>query len=102
MTRPRSRRVVGSLRDRFGSKRRRSYLEWAAMPGLAPSGSDWWVDDPRWFPEGTPPRAHTAVEILIDGQAAFLAAWQAIRAAKHSVWLVDWSVSVEMPLVRPP
>jgi phosphatidylserine/phosphatidylglycerophosphate/cardiolipin synthase-like enzyme len=70
------------------------------MPERAPAGSDWWVEDPRWFPAGTPPRPDTKVDLLIDGEETFLAAWIAIQQAKHSVWLVDWALSVNMPLVR--
>ncbi len=70
------------------------------MPERAPAGSDWWVEDPRWFPAGTPPRPNTKVDLLIDGEETFLAAWTAIRQAEHSVWLVDWALSVNMPLVR--
>jgi phosphatidylserine/phosphatidylglycerophosphate/cardiolipin synthase-like enzyme len=70
------------------------------MPERAPAGSDWWVEDPRWFPAGTPPRSDTKVDLLIDGEETFLAAWNAIQQAKHSVWLVDWALSVDMPLVR--
>lgn len=92
--------AVAAARERFGSRRRRSYATWGTMPARASSGSTWWADDPQWFPAGAPPRAGSRVEILIDGQETFRAAWEAIQAARHSVWLVDWSMSVDMALVR--
>jgi phosphatidylserine/phosphatidylglycerophosphate/cardiolipin synthase-like enzyme len=92
-------RIAGGLRDRLGSRRRRSHTEWGSFPERAPAGSSWWSDDPQWFPGGTPPR-HASVQPFIDGQELFLAAWQAITEAKHSVWLVDWAMTPDMELVR--
>lgn len=70
------------------------------MPDRPAAGTDWWVDDPHWFPTGTPPRRDTRVDVLIDGEATFRAAWDAISQARHSVWLVDWAMSVDMELIR--
>src|SRR5712692_3956162 len=92
--------IAGSLRDRLGSRRRRGYAAWGPMPERPSAGSDWWVEDPRWFPAGTPPRPSNRVAMLIDGEETFRAAWTAIQQAKHSVWLVDWALSVNMALVR--
>ena len=98
--RPRPRLLIGSVRNQFGSRRRRGYRIWAPLPERAASDAGWWADDPRWFPAGTPPRPNTRVDLLIDGQETFRAAWEAIRRAEHSVWLVDWAMDVEMPLIR--
>jgi phosphatidylserine/phosphatidylglycerophosphate/cardiolipin synthase-like enzyme len=70
------------------------------MPDRPGADTSWWAADPRWFPGGTPPRENARVRILIDGQATFRAAWEAIQAAQESVWLVDWAMSVTMALVR--
>lgn len=96
----RPRRVVGGVRDRAGSRRRRGYATWGQMPDRAESGSAWWADDSYWFPSGTPPRQNSKVQVLLDGEETFLAAWKAISQAKHSVWLVDWAMSTDMELVR--
>lgn len=94
-----TRLLVGSLRDRFGARRRR-HLAWGAMPNPAGAGAGWWAADPQWFPQGTPPRRNTQIEILIDGEETFRAAWRAIQQARHAVWLADWAMNVDMPLVR--
>ncbi|HXT37783.1 MAG TPA: phospholipase D family protein [Chloroflexota bacterium] len=70
------------------------------MPDRPLPDSSWWAVDPQWFPAGTPPRDNARVQILIDGHETFRAAWEAIQAAQESVWLVDWAMSVAMPLVR--
>lgn len=93
-------RLVGSVRNRVGSRRRRSYATWAPMPDRPAAGSSWWADAPWWFPQGTPPRRDTSVEVLIDGEETFRTVWEAIKRARRSVWLVDWSMSITMPLVR--
>jgi len=92
--------AVGAVRERFGSRRRRGYETWGLMPDRPPVDSSWWAADPQWFPAGTPPRDNARVRLLIDGAETFRAAWEAIQAARHSVWLVDWAMSVNMPLVR--
>jgi phosphatidylserine/phosphatidylglycerophosphate/cardiolipin synthase-like enzyme len=84
----------------MGSKGRRGYREWAAMPERLDPDATWWARDPHWFPAGTPPRGDTRVDVLIDGEETFRAAWDAIQNAKHSVWLVDWAMSSNMALVR--
>ena len=96
----RPRQVAASLRDRAGSRRRRGYREWGRFSDEPPDESNWWAAEPWWFPAGTPPRPHTKVLVHIDGQETFRAAWQAIRNAKHSVWLADWAMSADMDLVR--
>src|SRR5260370_40446693 len=93
-------RVAGAVRNRLGSRRRRSYATWGAMPDRPTAGSDWWVDDPHWFPAGTPPRQRTKIDLLIEGEDTFRAAWQAIMSAKLPVWLVDWAMAPDMDLVR--
>jgi len=95
---PRS--IAGAVRDLLGSRGRREYAEWGPLPQRAPAASSWWADNQQWFPEGAPPRPRTNVEILVDGRQTFRAAWKAIEQAKHSVWLADWSMSVDMALVR--
>ena len=93
--------IVRGLRNLIGFNRRRNrHRKWQPLPERAVPGSTWWADDPRWFPQSMPPRRDTQVEILIDGQETFRAAWQAIRAAKRSVWLTDWAMNVDMPLIR--
>ena len=92
--------AIGAVREKAGSRRRRGYGMWGAMPDRALLDSSWWAADPQWFPAGTPPRDNASIQILIDGRATFRAAWEAILAAQESVWLVDWAMSVTMPLVR--
>lgn len=93
-------RVAGMVRDRAGSAGRRDYETWGPEPERPRPDSQWWTADAHWFPQGTPPRPRTQVDILIDGQDTFFSAWTAIQQARHSVWLVDWAMSVDMPLVR--
>jgi len=89
-----------TLRDRVGSRRRRAYREWGRFPDGLAADENWWAGETQWFPAGTPPRPHTKITIHLDGQETFRAAWQAIREAKHSVWLADWALSPDMDLVR--
>jgi phosphatidylserine/phosphatidylglycerophosphate/cardiolipin synthase-like enzyme len=93
-------RIAGAMRNRLGTSGRRGYREWAAMPERPDPASAWWARDPHWFPAGAPPRNDTRVAVLIDGEETFRAAWDAIRNAKYSVWLVDWAMSTNMALVR--
>jgi phosphatidylserine/phosphatidylglycerophosphate/cardiolipin synthase-like enzyme len=72
------------------------------MPERAAAGSSWWADDAHWFPQGVQPRRDTRVEILIDGEKTFRAAWEAIRQARHTVWLADWAMTPDLELVRDP
>jgi phosphatidylserine/phosphatidylglycerophosphate/cardiolipin synthase-like enzyme len=94
------RHAVVTVRDRVGSRRRRGYREWGRFPEASAGGTTWWAEEPQWFPAGTPPRLHTKITLHVDGQETFRAAWQAIRDAKHSVWLADWALSTDMELVR--
>jgi phosphatidylserine/phosphatidylglycerophosphate/cardiolipin synthase-like enzyme len=89
-----------TVRDRLGSRRRRGYREWGRFPEGPPAGANWWAAEPQWFPAGTPPRCDTKIKVLIDGEETFRAAWEAIRAARHSVWLADWAMSADMDLIR--
>ena len=95
-----SRRASAALRDYTGSRRRRGYREWGRFPDGQADETQWWAREPQWFPAGTPPRENTKVIVHVDGQETFRAAWQAIREAKHSVWLADWAMSADMALVR--
>ncbi len=96
----RPRRVVDPVRDRVGSRRRRGYVEWAGAPVRPATGVPRLIDDAHWFPAGAPPRLQTTVDILIDGEQTFHAAWKAIQGASQAVWLVDWAMESDMELVR--
>ncbi|MGH2408761.1 MAG: hypothetical protein ACRDGS_00190, partial [Chloroflexota bacterium] len=63
--------AVGAVRESVGSRRRRGYETWGAMPDRPGSDSSWWAADPQWFPAGTPPRDQANIQILIDGQETF-------------------------------
>lgn len=92
--------VAMAVRDRAGSRWRHGYEQWGAMPARPAAESSWWAGDAQWFPDGTPPRCDTRVDILIDGAETFKAAWEAICQAKHTVWLADWAMTPAMELVR--
>jgi phosphatidylserine/phosphatidylglycerophosphate/cardiolipin synthase-like enzyme len=67
--------------------------------GRAPGGQ-WWSDDPRWFPGGTPPRERNAITPLIDGEPAFAALEAAIRGARHYVYVAGWALTPAFALRR--
>ncbi len=66
----------------------------------SPSADTWWGRDPRWFPEGTPPRQRNQVTPLVDGHSYFPALAEALRNARHYVYIVGWCLTPNMPLER--
>ena len=60
----------------------------------------WWGDDPRWYPGGTPPRAHNRVTPLIDGDAFFGALHAALLEARSYVFITGWCLTPYVPLCR--
>ena len=73
----------------------------AALAEPAPAASDaWWVGDERWFSADFAPREGNRLTPLIDGEHALKAMYEAIAAARVSVYLSAWFASPPMPMVR--
>jgi phosphatidylserine/phosphatidylglycerophosphate/cardiolipin synthase-like enzyme len=60
----------------------------------------WWSDDVRWYPGGTPPRAHNRIAPLIDGGEFFPALRDALALAQHYVYIAGWFLTPYIPLGR--
>jgi phosphatidylserine/phosphatidylglycerophosphate/cardiolipin synthase-like enzyme len=62
--------------------------------------SEWWNEDPRWYPYDTPPRRHNRVLPLVHGDRYFAALRAALASAKSYVYVVGWSFTPYLPLGR--
>ena len=62
--------------------------------------SSWWGQEPRWYDGGTPPRRHNHVTALVDGDSFFPALCEALEGAQHYVYVIGWSLTPHMPLLR--
>ena len=60
----------------------------------------WWGSDLRWYPGGTPPRAHNRVTQLIDGEEYFSALHEALTQATAYVYITGWCLTPYVPLLR--
>lgn len=60
----------------------------------------WWGNDLRWYPAGTPPRAHNRVTPLIDGDAFLGAVHKALTHAGSYVFITGWCLTPYLPLRR--
>jgi phosphatidylserine/phosphatidylglycerophosphate/cardiolipin synthase-like enzyme len=60
----------------------------------------WWGNDSRWYPGGTPPRAHNRVTPLIDGEAFLGAIHEALTQAEAYVYIAGWCLTPYVPLRR--
>ncbi len=72
--------------------------EQEAPPPPVPAA--WWGDDARWFPAGTPPRAHNRVVPLPHGERFFPALQAALARAESYVYVACWSLTPHLPLGR--
>jgi phosphatidylserine/phosphatidylglycerophosphate/cardiolipin synthase-like enzyme len=61
---------------------------------------EWWVDEPIWYPGGTPPRRHNRIDPLIDGSNYLAALMSAFATAEHSVTVAGWCLTPHTPLQR--
>lgn len=92
------RRAVGPLhRRRHRFALRRGVVDEAT---LRQARAAWWGDDPRWYPGGTPPRRHNRVTPLVDGANYLPVLCEALAAAQHYVYIIDWCITPEFPLRR--
>ena len=62
--------------------------------------ASWWGDDPRWYPNGTPPRQHNRITPLIDGEQFFAALHTALTNARGYVYVIGWCLTPHIPLLR--
>lgn len=60
----------------------------------------WWGGNPRWFPEGTPPRQHNRVTPLVDGERFFSALSAAMAGALAYIYVAGWCLTPHIPLAR--
>ena len=61
---------------------------------------EWWGDNPRWYPGGTPPRQHNRVTPLIHGDTYFAALKEELDQARHYVYIIGWCLTPHIPLGR--
>lgn len=67
--------------------------------GRMPPGQ-WWSGDDRWYEKGFPPCRHNDLHPLIDGKEAFEAMLQAIKEARHYVYIAGWALTPTFALDR--
>ena len=94
----RLRTVIGPLHRRRHSRTlRRGSVDEATV---RQAREQWWGDEHRWFPGGTPPRRHNRVTPLIDGDNFFGALHEALHEARHYVYIIGWCLTPHIPLQR--
>jgi phosphatidylserine/phosphatidylglycerophosphate/cardiolipin synthase-like enzyme len=82
--------VEAAVRAKHGFRLRRL----GHPEALRPPGQSWWAGgDP-------PPRSGCALEVLVDGAAAFPRIAEVIASARHSVHLTGWHVAPHFELAR--
>jgi phosphatidylserine/phosphatidylglycerophosphate/cardiolipin synthase-like enzyme len=91
-------RLIGPLHRR----RHRRALHHGALSRelIEQARMSWWGDDRRWYPGGTPPRLHNRVTALVDGVHYFCALREALREARHYVYIAGWCLTPTIPLGR--
>ena len=62
--------------------------------------STWWGAESRWYAAGTPPRRHTRVTPLIDGETYLRALQEALGSAEQYVYIAGWCLTPHIPLTR--
>lgn len=67
--------------------------------GRMPQGQ-WWSGDNRWFEGGFAPCSRNDLRPLIDGKEAFEAMLEAIKGARHYVYIVGWALTPAFALDR--
>jgi phosphatidylserine/phosphatidylglycerophosphate/cardiolipin synthase-like enzyme len=93
----RARRLAEPLHERLHRRAVRSTIPQPARVSMPLSGTR---DDPRWYPGGTPPRAHNHVTPLIDGERYFTALQEALAGAQAYVYIIGWCITPDLPLAR--
>jgi phosphatidylserine/phosphatidylglycerophosphate/cardiolipin synthase-like enzyme len=94
-------RLLGPLAGRF-VRRHRFALRRGAVSAedRGRAVQQWWGDDPRWYPGGTPPRRHNRITPLVDGERYFDDLLEALRGARSYVYIVAWCFTPHIPLSR--
>ena len=93
----RARRLTESLNERLHQRSfRAARMRASRLPGYGAGQRD----DPRWYPGGTPPRAHNHVTPLIDGERYFTALQEALAGAHAYVYVIGWCLTPDLPLAR--
>lgn len=65
-----------------------------------PDRAAWWAAEPRWFPDGTPPRRGNQVTPLIDGAHYLPELRRALTGAQSYVYIAGWCLTPLIPLDR--
>lgn len=60
----------------------------------------WWGAEPRWYPDGTPPRQHNRIAPLVDGAHYLPTLRQILGGAQSYVYIVGWCLTPMIPLDR--
>jgi phosphatidylserine/phosphatidylglycerophosphate/cardiolipin synthase-like enzyme len=60
----------------------------------------WWAGEPRWYPDGTPPRRYNRVTPLIDGAHYLPTLRQTLADAQSYVYIAGWCLTPLIPLDR--
>jgi phosphatidylserine/phosphatidylglycerophosphate/cardiolipin synthase-like enzyme len=88
------------IRRLFGPlHRRRPVLDHDQNDDLPPLPPPW--TDPRWFRGGFPPRAHTALTPLVDGEAYLSDLHDQLLSARERVTICGWCLTPLLALRRP-
>lgn len=66
----------------------------------APARDEWWSDEPRWYPDGTPPRRHNRIAPLIDGAHYLPTLRRTLSGAQSYVYIAGWCLTPMIPLDR--
>jgi phosphatidylserine/phosphatidylglycerophosphate/cardiolipin synthase-like enzyme len=95
-------RFLGPLAGRFIHRRHRFALRRGEVSAedRQRAASQWWGDDPHWYPGGTPPRRHNRITPLVDGERYFAALLEALRSARSYVYVIGWCLTPNIPLSR--
>jgi phosphatidylserine/phosphatidylglycerophosphate/cardiolipin synthase-like enzyme len=93
-------RRIGPLRSPFHHRRHRHTLRRGRVDEATrrAARSAWWGGEPRWYPDGTPPRRHNRITPLIDGERYFAELLAAIEAAQSYVYIAGWCLTPQIPL----
>ncbi len=94
--------ILNPARRRLSRRRHERLLTAAALGDeqLHSADGSWWSADPRWFRGGTPPSTRNRLTPLIDGEEYFARLIEALRDARHYVYITGWCLTPYVPLVR--
>lgn len=93
-------RRIGPLRSPIHHRRHRHAIDHGRVSDAARAAArnSWWGDDPRWYPDSTPPRRHNHLTPLIDGDSYFENLLQAIERAESYIFIAGWCLTPDVPL----